>query len=329
MGDGVALLRLFLEALADKDEVTFDENPVLTTISTSLSTKIYRFLSSAVAVIKTPSVLCSQMRKQIDINKIHPTEVSGNKVRACPIIELQAANDSLFLLLTQKVNWIYESSINGNYSTSLLSVVKLLKRKFPGSRFSNILLAALSKSLKNYFLEKDFEVPKDMTVVIPARVCHEDPTLKLQNKFSVAMQTIPIDVSRTSDRVERIRRHSEVVIASPDYQINFFLMSVVAGIFPDWVLKAIIQSKHSTIAVSNLPGPNFSLKINGFAFESVGFFIPNVGTTACGITILSYNNKLHFGAMADENAVASVEDLGLILKGMVKELHEMAKNILN
>jgi hypothetical protein len=167
-----------------------------------------------------------------------------------------------------------------------------------------------------------------MTVVIPARVCHESPTLKLQNKFSVAMQTIPIDVSRTTDRVERVRRNSQVVIDSPDYQINYFLMSVVAGIFPDWMLKMIINSKHATMAVSNLPGPNFSLKINGFAFESVGFFIPNVGQTACGITILSYNNKLHFGAIADENSVESVEDLGMILNGMVNELHDMAEKIL-
>lgn len=228
----------------------------------------------------------------------------------------------------QKINWIYESAIKGNHSTPLLTVVKLLKRKFPGSRFSNILLSALSKSLRDYFIQKNFDVPKDMTVVIPARVCHESPTLKLQNKFSVALQTIPIDESRTNDRVERVRRNSDVVISSPDYQINFFLISVVAGIFPDWVLKAIINSKHSTMAVSNLPGPNFSLKINGFAFESVGFFIPNVGTTACGITILSYNNKLHFGAIADENSVNSNEDLGMILSGMVNELHDMAKNIL-
>lgn len=210
----------------------------------------------------------------------------------------------------------------------LLTLVKLLKMKFPGSRFSNILLAALSKSLRDYFIHKNVDVPKDMTVVIPARVCHESPALKLQNKFSVALQTIPIDVSKTNDRVERVRRNSDIVVSAPDYHINYFLMSVVAGIFPDWVLKILINSKHATMAVSNLPGPNFSLKINGYAFDSVGFFIPNVGQTACGITILSYNNKLHFGAMADENSVGTVEDLGMILNGMVNELHEMAKNIL-
>ncbi|CAG9806865.1 unnamed protein product [Chironomus riparius] len=306
VGDGVALLRLFLEALADKEDVDIDENPVLTQTDNSFNTKFMRFLSTVVTCIKSPSVLCSQMQKQIDINKIHPSKLSGNK----------------------KINWIYESSNNDNYSTPLLTVVKLLKRKFPGSRFSNILLSALSKSLRDYFMYKNSEVPKDMTVVMPARICHESPTLKLRNRFSVAMQTIPIDVSRTTERVERVRRNSDVVIASPDYQVNYFLISVVAGIFPDWVLKNIINSKHATMAVSNLPGPNFSLKINGFAFESVGFFIPNVGQTACGITILSYNNKLHFGAIADENSVESVEDLGMILDGMVNELHDMAGKLI-
>ncbi|XP_070507604.1 O-acyltransferase WSD-like [Chironomus tepperi] len=308
VGDGVALLRLFLEALADKEDVNIEGNPVLMQTDNSFSMKFMRFLSNVVTIIKTPSVLCTQMQKQIDINRIHPSKLSGNK----------------------KINWIYESNNNNNDedSTPLLTVVKLLKRKFPGSRFSNILLAALSKSLKDYFMFKKMDVPKDMTVVIPARICHESPTLKLQNKFSVALQTIPIDMNRTTERVERVRRNSQVVISSPDYQINYFLLSVVAGLFPDWILKNIINSKHATMAVSNLPGPNFSLKINGFAFESVGFFIPNVGQTACGITILSYNNKLHFGAIADENSVGSVKDLGMILNGMVNELHGMAENLM-
>jgi diacylglycerol O-acyltransferase len=230
----------------------------------------------------------------------------------------------------QKINWLYESEASAT-TTPLLTVVRQLKKKFPGSRFSNILLAALSKSLRDFFEQKHYHIPKDMTVVIPARLYNmqEDPKLVMENKFSVAMQTVPIDVCRTNDRVEKIRNYSDIVVSAPDYRINYFMMSVVAAVFPDGVLKAIMNSKHATMAVSNLPGPNFTLKINGHEFESVGFFLPNIDQTACGVTILSYNNRLHFGMMADESSIESEEDLGVILKGMVDELHAMAKTFLN
>lgn len=232
--------------------------------------------------------------------------------------------------LTQKVNWLYESDTVGDYPT-LLTIVKLLKRQFNGGRFSNILLAALSKSLKDFFESKAYEIPKDMTVVIPARLYStgEDQQLRLENKFSVALQKLPIDVQRSNDRVEKVKQYSDIVNASPDYLVNFWMMSTVSAIFPERILKVIMNSKHSTIAVSNLPGPNFAIKINGHEFESVGFFLPNIGQTACGITILSYNNKLHLGIMADETAIGSEEDLGEILKGMVREIKAMTESVLN
>jgi hypothetical protein len=213
----------------------------------------------------------------------------------------------------------------------MLTLVKLLKRQFPGSRFSNILLAALSKSLRNFFEHKKYEIPKDMTVVIPARLCNikEDlSSLKLENKFSVALQTLPIENGQANDRIDKVKKYSDIVVASPDYQINYFMMSVVSAIFPDWILKVILNSKHATMAISNLPGPNFTIKINKLQFDSVGFFIPNIGQTAVGLTILSYDNKLHFGMMSDEAAIETEEDLGKILNGMVAELYEMAENLL-
>lgn len=63
--------------------------------------------------------------------------------------------------------------------------------------------------------------------------------------------------------------------------------------------------------------------MSGYEFENVGFFIPNIGQTAMGVTILSYNNKLHFKIMADEAAIENENDLGEILQGMKRESEAM------
>lgn len=73
-------MRLFLEALADKEDINLDGNPVLTQIDNSFNKKLMQFFSNIVTIIKSPSVLCTQIQKQIDINRIHPEKLSGNKV---------------------------------------------------------------------------------------------------------------------------------------------------------------------------------------------------------------------------------------------------------
>jgi WS/DGAT C-terminal domain len=130
-------------------------------------------------------------------------------------------------------------------------------------------LASLSKSLRDFFERKHCEIPKDMTVVLPARLYNtcEDPSLRLENRFYVELQTFPIDENNFSDRVTKIVEATDVVNASPDYLVNYWIMSLVSA----------LKSKHCTVAVSNLPGPNFTIKINGQEFENVGFFLPNVG----------------------------------------------------
>lgn len=152
--------------------------------------------------------------------------------------------------------------------------------------------------------------------------------LKLENKFSVALQTLPIDIKHSDERLNKIKSDGDVFAASPDYQINYFMMFVVAAILPDWILKKLIISRHATIACSNLPGPNFPIKIDGYKFENVGFFIPNVDTTALGLTILSYDDKLHFGIIADQAAISNKKDLEFILKGMINEICHMGERLL-
>lgn len=61
-------------------------------------------------------------------------------------------------------------------------------------------------------------------------------------------------------------------------------MSFVAGLFPDTVLRTIMTSAHSTMAVSNLPGPQEGIRIQNFELKNVCFWLPNIGTTGMNST---------------------------------------------
>ncbi len=244
--------------------------------------------------------------------------------------------DSYFLR-HQVTNWFFETSDNNELN--LLTIIKLLKRKVHGARFSNILLTALSKSLNDFFGKRNQAVPENMTVVVPARIYNgkEQQELEVSNEFSVAYQTLPVrnpteflsEKNMMLNRIEKVKKYSDALAIAPDYHINYFMMSVVAALFPGHVLKKLMESKHATMAVSNLPGPNFAIKINNFELKNIGFFLPNIGQTACVLSVLSYNNKLQFGILADENSVGTEEELGEILNGMVDEIKFMAAKLLN
>lgn len=141
--------------------------------------------------------------------------------------------------------------------------MKSIKRNFQGVRFSDVLLSALSISFQNYFESKGDHIPNTMTVVVPARIEAEGnlkntvhpvqkqtltlfwfcfsfslfycrywyaigAQLKLQNKFSVGLQTLPIrgkksaknQASRFHSKMLEVKKYSDLLRNSPDYYVN-------------------------------------------------------------------------------------------------------------
>lgn len=105
--------------------------------------------------------------------------------------------------------------------------MKSIKRNFQGVRFTDVLLSAVSISFQNYFEMKGNHIPNKMTVVLPARIEAEGARLKLQNKFSVALQTLPIQTkssikmknraARFHAKMFEVKKYSDQLRSSPDY----------------------------------------------------------------------------------------------------------------
>lgn len=170
-------------------------------------------------------------------------------------------------------------------------------------------------------------MPEDITVVLPARLFIEKDysDRDLLNRFSVGVQSVPIGVENTHELVQKIKENSDSLMASSEYVINFWLMSKVFQLVPARVIRFIIKKNHSTMVVSNIPGPDFPISINGHTLEDIGFFVPNLGQTGIGVTVISYDNKLNIGMLADEAAIKTEDDIGCILHGMVREIEAISR----
>lgn len=231
LGDGVALLRLLLETIADRDspsinlwrkcsnarieDIDFSKFVMPVAIKKSIWEKLptYNGMLQIIMTIGSmlkltflaPAVCFDQtVLRAVDENPIHGPKMCGEKV----------------------VSWLNESDTD----VDLLSTIKMVKRRIPGARFSDIFLTALSSSLYNYFSKHSEHSPTDITVVLPARIQKESPKLKIHNRFSVALQTLLIEpgiqshdtnkLSKICDRIENVKKNSDILRSSPDYRVS-------------------------------------------------------------------------------------------------------------
>lgn len=95
----------------------------------------------------------------------------------------------------QIVAYFTESTLNKCYNNrtkiNLINIIKNKKNLIPNATFTAIFLAAISKSLNNYFLEKNFIIPQYLTVIVPMRIEGKD-----YKTIYIYFQVEFIDISR-------------------------------------------------------------------------------------------------------------------------------------
>lgn len=341
LGDGVALLRFVLETIADKkqnivdlwhqctptrvkklmtitEEATSSDDPPQADDSqkkalpkfkvvinfNGILEKLIKLLHFIGLLIAAPLSLSEQaIFLKRDDNPVHNStnqELSGDKF----------------------VEWFWEPDEN------LFQKIKTVKNLIPGSRFSDVFLTALSSSFYELFKTKAHLVPEQMTIVIPLRMEPTSSQLRLQNRFSVGLQKLPIvnpikDFASLEVSVTSTKRWTDDLRSKPDYLINYWILCHASLLLPKQVLGPMVYSKHSSMVMSNLPGPEKLVQIQGFSIKNLSFWLPNRGTTGLGVTLLTYDNKLQFGIGGDKSVLAEEADAKFIVKHTVQEIEKM------
>jgi len=62
-------------------------------------------------------------------------------------------------------------------------------------------------------------------------------------------------------------------------------------------------SRKATAVATNVPGPQQPLYLAGCMLREMMFWVPQTGTIGIGISILSYNGRVHFGLIADAKLI--------------------------
>jgi len=82
--------------------------------------------------------------------------------------------------------------------------------------------------------------------------------------------------------------------------VSFGLLAAM-GLAPVGVQRMALDlfSRKATAVATNVPGPKMALYMAGQKLREMMFWVPQTGNVGIGISIMSYQNHVHFGLIAD------------------------------
>jgi diacylglycerol O-acyltransferase / wax synthase len=187
-----------------------------------------------------------------------------------------------------------------------LDEVKAVRRA-TGTTVNDVLLTTVALMLSE-FLE---DPPGEAVALVPVSVRSAGERGELGNRIS----TVFVDLPLTGDplaRLERVAQEMNEVKASAQVRAGALIVGAT-GLAPPLVsslaVRAMSGPRMFNLVVSNVPGPQETFYCAGVPLREVYPAVPlNPRNQALTIGILSYDGGVHFGLLADRDAIPDVRD---------------------
>jgi diacylglycerol O-acyltransferase / wax synthase len=194
--------------------------------------------------------------------------------------------------------------------------------KMLGCTVNDVLLACASGALRSY-LRAIGEDVDGLTIraTVPVNLRPLEHAKKLGNHFGLVFLDLPIGEANPLRRLERVAASMRGLKRSRQAVLTFGLLAAV-GMAPVAVQRLALEyfSRKATAVATNVPGPQMPLYLGGCEVREMMFWVPQNGTVGMGLSILSYNGRVHFGVIADARLVPDPEPLAQRFSREVEKL---------
>ena len=188
--------------------------------------------------------------------------------------------------------------------------VKIVGRAL-GCTVNDVLMACAAGALRAYLIEKGHDPDGiDIRATVPVNLRPLEHAKKLGNHFGLVFLTLPIGEANPLRRLERVAENMRELKGSRQAIVAFGLLAAL-GMSPAALQKPALEmfSRKATAVATNVPGPQMPLYFAGSRIVDQMFWVPQTGSIGMGISILSYNGRVHFGLMTDARLVADPEQV--------------------
>jgi diacylglycerol O-acyltransferase len=187
---------------------------------------------------------------------------------------------------------------------------------------NDVLLACAAGALRAYLRERGAN-PDGLTIraTVPVNLRPLEQARNLGNHFGLVFLDLPIGEPNPLRRLERVATAMRALKQSRQAALTFGLLAAI-GMAPVTLQRLALElfSRKATIVATNVPGPQKPLYLAGCRLREIMFWVPQNGSIGVGLSILSYDGRVHFGLIADGCRVA---DPHAIVHQFVRELEKL------
>lgn len=176
---------------------------------------------------------------------------------------------------------------------------------------NDVLLAAAAGALRSYLLDRG-EALDGVTLraTVPVNLRPLEHARKLGNHFGLVFLELPVGEPNPVRRVERVAAHMRELKNARQAMVTYGLLAAVGMTTPAVQRFALeLFSRKASLVATNVPGPQMPLYMAGAEIREMMFWVPQNGSIGLGISILSYNGRVHFGLIADARLVPDPEQV--------------------
>ena len=193
-----------------------------------------------------------------------------------------------------------------------------------GATVNDVALAALTGALRDYLADHDSLV-EEIRAYMPfnLRPPEEPIPRELGNLFGLVILTLPIGVADRRERLACVQRRMTEIKRSDEGRVVFDGLCVI-GTSPPGTGRLSIDflSAKATLVVSNMAGPDKSIRLAGVTVKGMLIMAPRTGSVGLSVTIFSYNGRVTLGVTTDAGLVPHPDEL---LRAIVAELRAMRR----
>jgi len=189
-----------------------------------------------------------------------------------------------------------------------LPEVKAVSRAL-GCSVNDMLLAAVAGAIKAYLEEKgDRTAGVEIRALVPINLRPPGSGKELGNRFGIIAVELPVGFASPLDRLSEVRRRMNALKASYEPSVTLGLFAGL-GYAPQVVQDKLFDLllSRATAVMTNVPGPQQPLYLAGSEIKQVMFWVPQSGNIGMGVSILSFNGKVHFGLITDAALIPDPE----------------------
>lgn len=181
-----------------------------------------------------------------------------------------------------------------------LDEVKTLGKAL-GCTVNDVLLACASGALRGYLRDAGEDVDGlTIRATVPVNLRPLEHAKKLGNHFGLVFLDLPIGEINPLRRLERVAASMRDLKGRRQAVVAFGLLAAL-GMAPAALQGPALElfSRKATAVATNVPGPQQPLFMAGVEVRELMFWVPQTGSIALGLSILSYNGKVYFGVIGD------------------------------